>query len=82
MTNEPESLSRSPSDLDAIGTRFNIPPYRMEELVALRRRGATDAEILASLRTPSDDGPAPATPIPLTDAQGKQLLNDLARLPT
>jgi hypothetical protein len=52
----------------------------MEELVALRRGGVADAEILASVRTPTDDGTRPATPIALTDEQGKELMADLARL--
>ncbi len=38
------------------------PPYRMEELVSLRRLGASDAELLASLRAPPADGIQPAAP--------------------
>lgn len=70
----------SPADLEAIGARYRIPVYRMEEIVALRRLGASDAEILASLRTPSDDGVQAAEPIPLTDEQGRGLLAELIRL--
>jgi hypothetical protein len=69
-----------PFDLDLVGSRYGIPPYRIEELVALRRGGASAAELLASVRTPTDDGTQPATPIALSDEQGRDLLADLARL--
>ena len=80
MADQPDATP-SPMDLDAIGGRYNIPVYRMEEIVALRRRRVSDAEILASLRAPlSDDGIGCAAPIPLTDEQGRELFAELTRL--
>lgn len=70
--------SPAPADLDLIGTRFNIPVFRMEELVALRRLGASDDEMLASLLAPSADDEMRAQPIDLTDSEGKQLLAELS----
>lgn len=52
----------------------------MEELVSLRRLGASDAGLLAAVRTPSNEPPQPAQPIPLTDYQARELLADIARL--
>ena len=69
-----------PSDLDLVGGQYGLPPYRMDELAALRRGGAADAAILASVRAPTDDGTQSATPIALTDEQGRELLAALARL--
>jgi hypothetical protein len=78
LTNMPESLS--PADLALIGARFRIPDFRMEELVSLYRQGASDDEMLTSLRAPSPDDPQHAEPIDLTEAEASVLLRDLARL--
>jgi hypothetical protein len=72
--------SRSPIDLALIGARFKMPDFRMEELVSLWRLGASDTEILASLRAPCPDDPQHAPPIDITDEQGKELLAELTRL--
>ncbi len=57
-----------------------MPPHRIEGLASRRRQGASDAEILASLRAPSHDGLQPAQPIPLTDDQARELLAEFDRV--
>src|SRR5207302_406868 len=42
----------SPKDLDAIGARYSVPRRALEDLVARRRAGAHDDELISLLRQP------------------------------
>ena len=42
----------SPKDLDAIGARYDVPRRALEDLVARRRAGARDDELISLLRQP------------------------------
>jgi hypothetical protein len=42
----------SPKDLDAIGARYAVPRRALEDLVARRRAGAHDDELISLLRQP------------------------------
>ena len=46
----------SPMDLDAIGARYSVPRRSMEDLVARRRAGARDEELIDLLRQPDWGG--------------------------
>jgi hypothetical protein len=61
----------SPMDLDAIGTRYSVPPRAMEDLVARRRAGAPDGELITLLRQPDWGG--------LSQEQAAQLVAELPR---
>ena len=43
-------------DLDAIGARYSVPRRSMEDLVARRRAGARDEELIDLLRQPDWGG--------------------------
>jgi hypothetical protein len=43
-------------DLDAIGARYSVPRRSMEDLVARRRAGARDEELIDLLRQPNWGG--------------------------
>jgi len=58
----------SPADLDLIGGKYRIPPYRMEEIVLLLLAVASDAEILSDLRVPSGCAYTDTTLLPGTSA--------------
>jgi hypothetical protein len=59
----------SPKDLDAIGARYAVPRRALEDLVARRRAGARDDELISLLRQP-DWGD-------LSQEQAEQLVADL-----
>jgi hypothetical protein len=64
-----------PPDLDLIGSKYNIAPYWLEDIVMLLRAGASDAEIPAQLRTPDSGAHPTDQTIPLTAEQGVVSLN-------
>jgi hypothetical protein len=64
-------------DLDLVGTRHSVAPYWLEEIVLLLRRGATDSEILADLRTPAGGVVNSAETFPLNDEQTSTLVVEL-----
>ena len=59
----------SPMDLNAIGARYSVPSRAMEDLVARRRAGAHDQELLSLLRQPDWGG--------LTPEQATHLVSEL-----
>jgi hypothetical protein len=61
----------SPTDLDAIGARYSVPLRSMEDLVARRRAGAHDGELIGLLRQPDWGG--------LSQEQAAQLVAELPR---
>jgi hypothetical protein len=63
----------SPGD----GNKYHVAPYWLEEIAMLLRHGASDAEILAELRTPSGEDPNNAQVFPLPDDQAAALLQEL-----
>jgi hypothetical protein len=56
-------------DLDAIGARYSVPRRSMEDLVARRRAGARDEELIDLLRQPDWGG--------LSQEQAVRLVNEL-----
>jgi hypothetical protein len=65
------SSSRSPIDLDTLGTRFSVPRRSLEDLVARRRAGAHDDELISLLRQPDWGG--------LSQAKAAELVDELPR---
>ena len=59
----------SPMDLDAIGARYSVPLRALEDLVARRRAGAHDGELIQLLRQPDWGG--------LSQEQAAQLVAEL-----
>lgn len=59
----------SPKDLDAIGARYSVPRRALEDLVARRRAGAHDDELISLLRQPDWGG--------LSQQQAAQLVAEL-----
>ena len=59
----------SPKDLDAIGARYSVPRRALEDLVARRRAGAHDDELISLLRQPDWGG--------LSQEQAAQLVAEL-----
>jgi hypothetical protein len=60
----------SPKDLEAIRERYrSVSPRALEDLVARRRAGASDAELVNLLRQPDWGG--------LSDEQAEQLVSEL-----
>jgi hypothetical protein len=59
----------SPMDLDTLGARFSVPRRSLEDLVARRRAGAHDDELISLLRQPDWGG--------LTREQAVQLVAEL-----
>ena len=59
----------SPIELDAIGARYSVSSRSLEDLVARRRAGARDEELISLLRQPEWGG--------LTYEQATQLVADL-----
>jgi hypothetical protein len=59
----------SPTDLDAIGARYSVSLRALEDLVARRRAGAQDAELIHLLRQPDWGG--------LSQEQAAQLVAEL-----
>jgi hypothetical protein len=64
-------------DLDQFGTRYDLPPFWLEEVVASLRRGASDSEILTQLRSSSSVDALNAQTFPLPDEQAAGLLREL-----
>jgi hypothetical protein len=56
-------------DLDSIAARFSVPRRSLEDLVARRRAGAHDDELISLLRQPDWGG--------LSQAQAAQLVTEL-----
>ena len=56
-------------DPDAIGARYSVPRRSMEDLVARRRAGARDEELIDLLRQPDWGG--------LSQEQAVRLVNEL-----
>ena len=61
----------SPRDLDAIGARYAVSPRSMADLMARRRAGAHDEELINLLRQPDWGG--------LSQEQAVQLVSELPR---
>jgi hypothetical protein len=62
----------SPKDLDAIRGRYrSVSARALEDLVARRRAGASDAELMNLLRQPDWGG--------LSDEQAEQFVTELSR---
>jgi hypothetical protein len=61
----------SPTDLEAIGARYSVPLRSLEDLVARRRAGAPDPELISLLRQSDWGG--------LTHEQAAQLVTELPR---
>ena len=61
--------SPSPTELDSIGARFYVPRRSLEDLVARRRAGAHDDELISLLRQPDWGG--------LSQSQAAQLVAEL-----
>lgn len=59
----------SPVDLNAIGARYSVPLHALEDLVARRRAGAHDEELIHLLRQPDWGG--------LSQEQAAQLVAEL-----
>jgi hypothetical protein len=59
----------SPMDLNAIGARYSVPPRAMQDLVARRRAGAHDEELISLLRQPDWGG--------LSQERAEQLVAEL-----
>jgi hypothetical protein len=72
----------TPSELDLVGSKYNLAPYWLEEIVLLLRAGASDAEILDAIQTPDDGDHTTARTIPLTAAQCTVLFAELKELLT
>ncbi len=61
----------SPSDVDAIATRYAVPRQAVLDLILRRRAGAHDAELITLLSQRDWGG--------LNDEQATQLLSELPR---
>lgn len=61
----------SPQDLDALGDQYSVSRRSMEDIVARRRAGAHDAELISLLRQPDWGG--------LSQEQAVQLVAKLPR---
>jgi hypothetical protein len=61
----------SPVDLESIGARYAVPAWSLEDLVARRRAGGDDTELIGQLRQPDRGG--------LSREQAAQLLAELPR---
>ena len=59
----------SPMELDAIGARYSVSTRSMEDLIARRRAGAHDGELINLLRQPDWGG--------LSLEQATQLVTEL-----
>jgi hypothetical protein len=65
------TASPSPSDLNALGARYSVPPAAINDLVLRRRAGAHDPELIGLLRQPDWGG--------LSQEQAEKLLAELPR---
>jgi hypothetical protein len=70
----------SPSDLDLLGSKYNVAPYWLEEIALLLRTGASDAEILTQVQSTAGDDANSARTIPLTDEAIISLIAELKGL--
>jgi hypothetical protein len=61
----------SPTELEAIRERYSVPSWSLEDLVARRRAGAHDTELITLLRQPERGG--------LSQEQAAQLVAELPR---
>jgi hypothetical protein len=61
----------SPTDLEAIGARYAVPAWSLEDIVARRRAGALDPELISLLRQPERGG--------LSREEATQLIAELPR---
>jgi hypothetical protein len=68
------------SDLDLIGSKYNHAPYWLEEIVLLLQAGASDAEILAQLRTADSGDHTTAQTLPLAAEQASLVFAELREL--
>ena len=64
-------MDPSPTDLDSIAVRFSVPRRSLEDLVARRRAGALDDELVSLLRQPDWGG--------LSQAQAAEVVAELPR---
>jgi hypothetical protein len=70
----------SSAHLELLGSKYNIAPYWLEEMVLLIDSGATDAEILFDIQHPAGEDGTSLQTIPLTEEQCRGLLADLKAL--
>ena len=59
------------SELEAIGARYSVPSWSLEDLVARRRAGARDSELITLVRQPERGG--------LSQEQAAELVAELPR---
>jgi hypothetical protein len=70
----------SAHDLEAIGIKYRLPVYWLEEIALCIRGGAADTEVRSTVQRPAGREAQDAQTIPLTDADCRLVIAEIRAL--